>query len=290
MKVAGFTFVRNGIKYGYPFRESILSVLPLVDEFVINLGNSEDTTNEEVNKLPQEKIKKIHSVWDESLRTGGKVLAVETNKALDATAADADWLFYIQGDEVIHEKDYEEIRSRMLQYKDDEQIDGLLFRYYHFYGSYRFLGDGRSWYPFEIRIIRNNKRIRSYKDAQGFRFEDDRKLKVKLINAHIYHYGWARNPVIMNKKISEFGSLYNGGQKKEQKDELAFDYSKVDSITLFDGSHPAVMKDIVAQEDWGFNRDINKKNFKNLKHRLYYFLNKQFGWRPFSYKNYKLVK
>lgn len=289
MKVAAFTFVRNGVKYGYPFRESILSVLPLVDEFVINLGNSEDTTNEEVDKLPQEKIKKIYSEWDESLRTGGKVLAVETNKSLDATSADADWLFYIQGDEVIHEKDYDEIRRQMQQYKDDEKVDGLLFRYYHFYGSYRFLGDGRSWYPFEIRIIKNDKRIRSYRDAQGFRWDDDRKLNVKLINAHIYHYGWARNPVVMNKKISEFGSLYNGGQKDEHKEEVAFDYSKVDSITLFEGSHPEVMKEIVTQENWDFNRDINKKNFKNVKHRLYYFLDKKFGWRPFSYKNYKLI-
>ncbi|ULT43278.1 hypothetical protein KRR40_07315 [Niabella defluvii] len=92
MKVVGFSFVRNGVKYGYPFVQSILSVLPLVDEFVINLGNSDDETNEVVNGCPRKK-KKIHSVWDESLKTGGKVLAAETNKALDATAADADWLF-----------------------------------------------------------------------------------------------------------------------------------------------------------------------------------------------------
>ncbi|MGE9312199.1 glycosyltransferase family 2 protein [Niabella sp. CJ426] len=289
MKVVGFSFVRNGVKYGYPFVESIRSVLPLVDEFVINLGNSDDETNDLVERLPKEKVKTIHSIWDESLKTAGRVLAVETNKALDVTGAEADWLFYIQGDEVIHEKDYDEIRNQMLRYKDDKNVEGLLFRYYHFYGSYRFLGDGRSWYPFEIRIIRNNKKIRSYKDAQGFRWEDGKKLQVKLINAHIYHYGWARNPVIMNRKQSAFGSLYNGGQTVDQKEEIAFDYSKVDSITLFQGSHPDVMKDIVASEDWTLNRDINKKNFKNLKHRLYYFLDKRFGWRPFSYKNYKLI-
>ncbi|MCH5600795.1 glycosyltransferase family protein [Niabella ginsengisoli] len=270
MKVAGFSFVRNGVKYGYPFKQSILSVLPLVDEFIINLGDSEDGTNEVVDNLPQEKIRKIYSVWDESLRIGGKVLAEETNKALDATSVDADWLFYIQGDEVIHEKDYEEIRRQMLKYKDDKNIDGLLFRYYHFYGSYRLLGDGRSWYPFEIRVIKNNKAIRSYRDAQGFRWEDGRKLNVKLINAHIYHYGWARNPVVMNRKQTAFSSLYNG-KESNHKEDIAFDYSKIDSLTLFEATHPVVMKEIVEQEDWSFDRDINKKNFKSIKHRLYYF-------------------
>lgn len=290
MRVVGFSFIRNGVNYGYPFTQSILSVLPVVDEFMINLGNSEDVTNEVIANLKQDKIRTIHSVWDEDMRTGGKVLAVETNKALDAISDDADWLFYIQGDEVIHEKDYEEIRHQMEKYKDDENVDGLLFRYLHFYGSYRFLADGRSWYPFEIRIIRNNKNIRSYRDAQGFRWNDDRKLKVKLINAHIYHYGWVRNPVTMSRKQNAFSSLYNGKKQTGNKEEIAFDYSKVDSIELFEGTHPAIMKELVAQESWNLDRDIRKKNFKNLKHRIYYFLNKKFGWRPFSYKNYILIK
>ncbi|WP_346236669.1 glycosyltransferase family 2 protein [Niabella insulamsoli] len=289
MKVAGFSFVRNGVKYGYPFKQSILSVLPLVDIFVINLGNSEDETNKVVDSLPPEKIKKIYSVWDESLKTGGKVLAVETNKALDATPEDADWLFYIQGDEVIHENDYDEIRSQMLRYKDDVEIDGLLFRYFHFYGSYNWLGDGRSWYPFEIRVIKNNKAIRSYKDAQGFRWEHDKKLKVKLINSHIYHYGWVRNPVVMSRKQKAFGSLYSG-KKAEVGVEESFDYSGIDSLAHFDGTHPKVMQQLVAAETWNVGRNIAEKKFKNLKHKLYYFLDKKFGWRPFSYKNYKLIR
>lgn len=289
MKVIGFTFIRNGIKYGYPFMQSILSVLPLVDEFTVNLGDSDDDTNKAIDSLPSEKINKIYSVWDDSLKIGGKVLAVETNIALDATPADADWLFYIQGDEVIHEKDYEEIRAQMIKYKDDKNVDGLLFHYYHFYGSYRFLGDGRSWYPYEIRVIKNNKDIRSYRDAQGFRWKSGKKLNVKMIDAYIYHYGWARNPIIMNRKKNAFGNLYNGGKHHEHKEEVAFDYSKVDSIVLFEGTHPQVMKNVIAKEDWLVDRDISKKNFKNIKHRFYYFLDKTFGWRPFSYRNYKVV-
>jgi hypothetical protein len=122
------------------------------------------------------------------LRSGGKVLAVETNKALAATASNSDWLFYIQADEVLHEKYHAGILKAMQQYKDDKEVEGLLFHYHHFYGSYNLIGDGRRWYSKEIRVIRNDKRITSYRDAQGFRWEDNRKLNVKLIDAYIYHY------------------------------------------------------------------------------------------------------
>jgi len=194
MKVSGFTFIKNAIKYDYPVVEAITSVLPMVDEFIVCLGDSEDATNELIALIGSDKIKTIHSVWDNSLREGGKVLAVETDKALQATAADSDWLFYIQADEVIHEKYQTIIIDAMRKYKDDKKVDGLLFHYTHFFGSYKYVGDGRSWYSKEIRIIRNNKKIRSYRDAQGFRFDDNRKLNVKLIDAYIYHYGWVKNP------------------------------------------------------------------------------------------------
>ncbi|MFM2327242.1 MAG: hypothetical protein RIR31_1444, partial [Bacteroidota bacterium] len=49
------------------------------------------------------------------------------------------------------------------------------------------------------------------------------------------------------------------------------------------------MAALVAKEDWGFEADINKKNFKNIKHRLLYFIWQKFGWRPFEYSNYKRV-
>ncbi|MFT3680287.1 MAG: glycosyltransferase family 2 protein [Ferruginibacter sp.] len=291
MKVSGFTFVKNAVKYGYPVEASIRSVLPLVDEMIVCLGDSEDETEALIKNIVSDKIKIIHSVWDKTLSKGGEVLAVETNKALDATAVDADWLFYIQADEAIHEKDHSVIKAAMLQYLNNKPVDGLLFRYNHFYGSYRYTGDGRSWYTKEIRVIRNNKQIRSYRDAQGFRWDDNRKLKVKEINAAVYHYGWVRSPRVMIKKINNFNRLYIPGFEKtaeaEKLDKVEqFDYSNVDTLSEFKGTHPAVMKSWVDKEDWGFERDTAVKKFKNAKHRLLYFLNKQFGWRPFEYRNY----
>jgi len=294
MKVSGFTFVKNAIKYGYPVVESITSILPMVDEMVVCLGDSEDDTNNLIASIGSDKIKMIHSVWDDSLVEGGKVLAVETNKAIAATATDSDWLFYIQADEVVHEQYHNSIVAAMQQYKDDKKVEGLLFNYHHFYGSYKYIGDGRSWYSKEIRIIRNNKRIKSHLDAQGFRWNDSRKLNVKLINAYIYHYGWVRNPLTMYQKAVGFGKFWGGeeGRKISEaaaKEAVQFDYSNIDSVTLFKGTHPAVMKELVTKEDWNFDIDISKKNFKNTKHRLLYFLWQKFGWRPFEYSNYKRI-
>ena len=160
MKVSGFTFVKNAVKYGYPVFESIKSVLPIVDEMIVCLGDSEDDTTALISSIGSVKIKIIHSVWDNSLREGGKVLAVETDKAMDATASDSDWLFYIQADEALHEQYHTVILNAMQIYKDDEKVEGLLFNYHHFYGSYKFIGDGRRWYSKEVRVIRNNKNIK----------------------------------------------------------------------------------------------------------------------------------
>jgi len=291
MKVSGFTFVKNAVKYGYPVVESITSILPVVDEMIVCLGDSEDETNALIGSIRSDKIKLVHSVWDNSLKEGGKVLAVETDKAMDATAADADWLFYIQADEVVHEQYHEAIMDAMRKYLDDKNVEGLLFNYHHFYGSYKYIGDGRSWYSKEIRVIRNNKDIRSYLDAQGFRWKNNSKLKVKLIDTYIYHYGWVRNPLTMFQKWKDFGKLWAGEQAEQETEKATgkFDYSNIDSVTLFEGTHPAVMKELVSKEDWNFNVDIQHKNFKNTKHSVLYFLWRKFGWRPFEYRNYKRI-
>jgi len=57
MKVSGFTFVRNGVKYDYPFLESINSLLPICDEIVVAVGQSEDDTLERIKLLNSSKIK-----------------------------------------------------------------------------------------------------------------------------------------------------------------------------------------------------------------------------------------
>ena len=208
MKVTGFTFIKNGIILDYPIVEAIKSILPICDDFVVAVGKSDDNTLELIQSINPDKIKIIETVWDDTMREGGRVLALETDKAFKAISEDSDWAFYIQGDEVIHEQYLDEIKSAMLTHKDDVKVDGLLFNYQHFYGSYDYVGVSSNWYKNEIRVIKNNKSIHSYKDAQGFRKGNDEKLNVVPIKATVNHYGWVKEPKAMQKKQESFHKLW----------------------------------------------------------------------------------
>lgn len=290
MKVCGFTIVRNAVKFGYPVVESIKSVLPLCDHFVVAVGDSDDITLQLIQSIDPSKITVIETVWDQRLRQGGRVLAVETNKAFDAISEEFDWCFYIQADEVVHEKDYPAIRAAMLQWKNNASVEGLLFKYYHFWGTFDYIGVNRQWYRQEIRIVRNDKHIRSFRDAQGFR-KNDRKLKVKQIDAHIYHYGWVRPPDIIKSKISNFNSLYYEGEHLERKLRAAesFDYSEINAVEKFSGSHPEVMKILISNLDWHVDIDPFKAKC-SLKDRILSAFEKTFKYRLFEYKNYTIIK
>jgi glycosyltransferase involved in cell wall biosynthesis len=189
MKVSGFTIIRNGQKFDYPFIESIQSMLNLCDEVIVAVGNSEDQTLELVKAIDSPKIKIIQTVWDDNLREGGHVLAVETNKAKDAISPDTDWCIYLQADEVMHEKDHPVIKIAMEENLANEKVDGLLFNHLNFYGSYDYIADSRRWTYKQIRVIRNNPAIRSYRDAMSFK-KNGKNLLVKKINATIYHKGF----------------------------------------------------------------------------------------------------
>ena len=115
MKISGFTFLRNTSKLYYPILESIQSALPIVDEFVIALGkgDADDDTEAKIRSLQSDKIKIIHTEWDLETFTGGTEYAHQTNIA--KTHCTGDWLLYLQGDELIHEEDYDEITTKCRQ-------------------------------------------------------------------------------------------------------------------------------------------------------------------------------
>jgi hypothetical protein len=289
MKVCGFTIVRNAIKFGYPVVESIKSILPLCNRMVVAIGKSEDDTLSLIKSIDSEKIVIVETVWDNSIQDGGRVLAVETNKALDAISDDFDWCFYIQADEVVHEKFHTIIQSGMEKWVDQTDVEGLLFNYLHFWGTFDYVGIGREWYRREIRVIRNDKRIRSYRDAQGFRI-DNRKLNVKQLEASIYHYGWVRPPEIVKSKMRNFNTLYFSGEKLEEKlDKLAdFDYSAINAVRKFNDTHPEVMEDLVNRLNWHVEIDERKIKF-SFKDSLLFWFEKISGYRLFEYKNYKII-
>lgn len=290
MKVSGFTFVRNAVKYDYPIAEAIESILPVCDEFIVALGNSDDNTRQLIEKIQSDKIKIIDTTWDDSLRKGGRTFALETDKAFSAISPDSDWGFYIQGDEVVHEKYLPVIKEAMLKFKDDKTIDGLLFNYIHFYGSYDYVGDAYRWYRREVRVVRNIPEIFSYKDAQGFRKKPNLKIRAKLIDAYVYHYGWVREPKAMQGKQRSFNHFYFDDAWIERNISAAeaFDYSGVDALRKFTGTHPAIMQPRINAMNWKFTHDISKNNYK-LKDKLKRWIEKWTGWRMGEFRNYEIV-
>ncbi len=290
MKVSGFTFVRNAIKYDYPVVESIRSVLPLCDEMVVAVGHSEDETRDLVLSIGDPRIRIVDTVWDDNLREGGKVLAVETDKAFDALSRDSTWAFYIQADEVLHEQYLGAVGEAFRRYAYDPEVEGLLFRYLHFWGSYDFIGDSRRWYRREVRAVRNDPAIRSWQDAQGFR-KEGRKLNVAPADAAIHHYGWVKPPRAQQAKLETFHRYWHSDRwiEKTVPRTPVFDYQGMEYLTPFTGSHPGVMKDRISRQDWVFEPD-QLQGAHSLKSSFLHFLEKKTGWRPGEYRNYRLVR
>ena len=291
MKVCGVSFGKNVVKFDYPIKEGISSILPICDVFVVAVGESEDASLEMISKINSEKIIILETQWDESLREGGKVLADETNKALKIVPADCDWIFYIQGDEVVHEKYLPVIKSAMEKYLDNPEVDGLLFKYKHFYGGYNYVGNSYRWYAHEIRVIKNRPDIYSYRDAQGFRKGEDKKLNVKPVDAFIYHYGWVKDPIIQQEKQKTFHGLWHDEsaiEKYVNKTQGKFDYSGIDSLEKFNETHPEVMLSRVENQDWDFEFDTGKVKM-SVKNKLKRMVVKLTGYQPGEYKNYRVI-
>ncbi|MFD2161732.1 glycosyltransferase family 2 protein [Paradesertivirga mongoliensis] len=292
MKVAGFTFIRNAVKNDYPVAEAIQSILPLCDEFIVALGKSEDDTESLIMNIGSPKIKIVHTVWDDSIREGGAVFATETNKAYNAISLDTDWAFYIQGDECLHEKYLPVVKKAMADNLDNGKVEALLFKYLHFYGSYDFTASSRRWYRNEIRVVRFDKDVQSYKDAQGFR-KAGRKLNALPIDACIYHYGWVKAPKSLGNKVRNFNNFYldQPWARNEVPADYEFDYGNADRLVPFKEEHPEVIKKRIAAVNWKFKFDPSQlTQSMTFRRHVLQKLEDWTGWRVGEYKNYKKIK
>ena len=289
MKVTGFSFIKNAEKFHYPVTEALRSILPLCDEIIVAVGESEDNTRAMVQAIDP-KIRIVDTVWDYTLKGGGKVLAAETDKAFAAIGEDTDWCVYIQGDEVMHEDGHRAVMEAMHKWKDDERVDGLLFNYRHFFGSYDYVGDESGWYRNEIRVIKNNKSIYSYKDAQGFRKGDNQKLNVKRVDAWIHHYGWVQDVKDILAKFIVKDKIYFGKEIDLENIVVPDNYipQLVRSLKKYKGSHPRVMEKRINNMDFNFQYDVSGNRLK-WKDRVKNLLEKITGRRPFDFQNYKVV-
>jgi hypothetical protein len=228
-------------------------------------------------------------------------------------ACKGDWLFYLQSDEVVHEEDLPRIRQRCEELLDDTSVEGILFKYRHFWGDYDHFITSHAWYANEIRIVRNDKDIHSWESAQSFRripefdgvhYREKKgtsKLKVARVDAHIYHYGWVRPPQYMQKKRKAFATIHSGRDKAEEhfrREQEEFDFGNLSQLSVYHDTHPAVMQERIRLFNWADQlerrrhpQSIVRHKHERLKYRLLTFVEQNFmgGHQIFCFKNYHLV-
>jgi hypothetical protein len=312
--LSGFTFVRNAGKLYYPIGPAIASILPIVDEFVVALGDCDpdDDTLTQILALRSSKIRILDTVWDTQTYPNGTENAHQTDLA--KAACRGEWLFYLQADEVVHERYLPHLRRLCEELLPFAEVEGLLFDYKHFWGDYQHYHIAHGWYPEEIRIIRNRPDIHSWESAQSFRripnFDGHsyrqqagtHKLKVLRAGAEVYHYGWVRPPRLMVAKTEALNAVHHGSAKAQamaKAEAPVFDYGPLGKLGVFRDGHPAVMQAWIAQLDWQHQlrkggpipkRAIPHKHEK-LKNRLLGWVEQNLlGGRPiFGFKNYQLL-
>jgi hypothetical protein len=309
MKISGFTFLRNASKLYYPVEESIRSILGIVDEFVVALGKGDpkDGSLALLEKIGSPKIRVIHTEWDLEKYPGGAEYAHQTDLA--KAACKGDWLFYLQGDELIHEDDLSLIKNACKAHYFNAKVEGFVFNYLHFWGDYAHYFSDHCWYKKEIRIIRNLPEIHSWKDAQSFRMMPNfkpndyfrivntRRLNCILLDARVFHYGWVRPPELMKNKNDAVRENYSRDFWKDYAQ--VFDYGRMDYCKQFNGTHPELMNQKIRELNWAnslrysgpvaLNR--TKMKHERRKYRMLSWIeeNLLFGYVIGGFKNYKII-
>lgn len=285
--VSGFTLVRNAIRLDFPVEASIRSILPLCDEVVVNVGESDDDTLDLIRSIDDPRIRIIESEWDFS--GNYQVLADETQRAMNACRHQ--WGLYIQGDEVLHPDGVAELRAAIEGFHDDRAVEGLLVRYRHFYGTPDYLATGRGWYPHEVRVVRLGDPwdIHSYRDAQGFRVgSSDRKIRVKPTDAWMHHYGWARPDPALVEKFKTHPEIY-GGPSPENLRTVRLAWQP--GIRRYGGTHPEAVAAWVSQrggrlEDRVYPRAWRWHHLRDVGSAI---VERVTGRRPFEFRNYQRI-
>ncbi|HET9595523.1 MAG TPA: hypothetical protein VFP65_08075 [Anaeromyxobacteraceae bacterium] len=291
MRISGFSFVRDAVRLRYPVLPALRSILPLVDELVVAVGASSDGTLDLVRSLGDPRLVVVETRWDEALLERGRVLAEQTDLALSRCTGDVG--LYVPADAALHEDAHPAVRAALARLADDRRLEGLVFDYVHFYGSFHTVGVSRRWYRREVRAVKLGLGVRSWRDAQGFRLgpgEGARKLRVAPSGGRMYHYGWVRPPEAQKQKLAEFERLYHGDAARVRRLAEGFAYDPGEKVRAFAGTHPAPMREWVAREDWAFTPRPRRLRAGHLREDLLDLFEAATGVRIGEYRNYEIVR
>jgi len=286
--LSGFTIVRDAVKLDFPIVPAIRSVLEVCDEVVVNVGKSEDKTRDLVTSIGDPRIRILDTVWDFTKKN--IMLSIETQRAMDACRGT--WGIYIQADEVLHEAGARILKEKVTEWDRDEQVEGLLVKYLHFYGGFDRIATSRRWYRREVRCVRLGHGIRPYQGAQGFRVGPEyRKIRARVTDAEIFHYGWARPARAIKQKLEISKTIYPWGGDRFDKEQARGHLEWIPLLRPFSGTHPAAAREWIAPRAHDPERVIGPRHFK-LGHLRFYlsdWIERLTGARLFEFRNYELA-
>jgi glycosyltransferase involved in cell wall biosynthesis len=288
VNVSGFTIVRNAERLDFPVEASVRSILDICDEVVVNVGRSDDRTLEIVRSMADPRIRVLETVWD--FARGESVLRDETLRAM--RACKHPWGIYIQADEVLHEQGAPRLRDAVQAAAADPRIEGLVVNYRHIFGDPGTEAINRRWYRREVRAVRLDPAvgIEPYRDAQGFRVgPDQRKVRARLVEADMFHYGWLRSAAALNARGEVDRSLYPGRRVAPAGHGAVLRWFP--GLRPFRGSHPRVAQAWVASRAVDPDRVVTPRFFalENLRFYASDVIERLSGIRPFEFRNYTLV-
>lgn len=281
MRVVGVTIVRDAVRLEYPVVQAIRSVLPLVDEMIVNVGRSDDGTFQKIRQeFAGKNVVVLDREWDTSV--GGAVLAGETDLAMRYLPSD--WVVYVQADEVLHEEALPEIRDAMTLYYGEEKIQGLTVEFVHHYGLPDVVASSRAWYRREVRIVKTSSGAKSYHEAQGFRVRGER-IRTAASGGTYHHYGWLRSCAALEQKsIADF-RIY-GRKSPRSFATLPWEYG----LKQFVGSHPQAMEEWLAGMEGRFPGVASCTwNRRQVRMAVSAALERVMGRRIWEYRNYEQI-
>lgn len=203
--------IKNGVKQGYCFWESLLSCLPFADHIFISDGFSDDGTYDYLIKFKNKyedlvPITLTQDKWEDTSFHGEEIANV-SNKIISGVTGD--WIYYLQADEVIHEDSVEHIKHIATL----DRFNSVSFPFYHFIRGWEPSEEG---YTESIRMIRNGRNSYLMGDAWNFEGEINPICPAGHSPQPIFHFAWVF-PKQNDVKQIEHGKLYKNHTEYQEK-------------------------------------------------------------------------
>jgi len=255
MSISVVFVIKNAIKQGYCFWDSLCSCLPFADEIIISDGYSDDETYEYLLKFKEVHggkipIKMFRDKWDDT-SYHGEVIAKISN--LNLERAKCDWIYYLQADEIIHEDSIDHIKH-IASLPD---FNAVSFPFHHFIEQWEPSDEG---YTEAIRMIRNHRNIYLVGDAWNFEGDTAPVCPAGHSPKPIYHFAWVfpKNNHVKRIEHSKIYKNIDEYQIRMREAVAQIDEPKVAfPVTDFD-DFPERAKRFVGDVKYIFPQEANK--------------------------------